>query len=171
MSRTVHPIAGVSPPEVTETTVMTVWPSVASTGVGRMLGRLYGLRGGFGALTLGRVALLATIPLGLMLYLSMRLPWRFTRYRLTNRRVLVEEGVNPTVRQFVDLGGFDAIDVQVEPGQEWFAAGDLVFRRGAVGVLRLAGVSRPEAFRRTCLETRQSFTAFEALRSDAYARR
>lgn len=171
MSRTVHPIAGVSPPEVTETTVMTVWPSVASTGVGRMLGKLYGLRGGVGALTLGRVALIATIPLGLMLYLSMRLPWRFTRYRLTNRRVLVEEGVNPTVRQFVDLNGFDAIDVQVEPGQEWFAAGDLVFRRGAVGVLRLAGVSRPEAFRRTCLETRQSFTAVEALRSDAYARR
>ena len=98
MSRPMHPIAGVVPPEIAETTVMTVWPSVASTGFGRALGRVYGLREGVGALTLGRLALVATIPVGLLLYLSLRLPWAFTRYRLTNRRVLVEQGVNPVVR-------------------------------------------------------------------------
>lgn len=165
MSRPVQSIAGVSPPEVLETTVMTVWPSVASTGMGQMLGRLYRLRSGIGPFTTGRLALLATIPVGLVLYLSLRLPWAITRYRLTNRRVLVEQGINPSVRQFVDLSGFDSIDVEVGPGQEWYAAGDLVFRRGATQVLRLAGVSRPESFRRTCLETKQSFMSIEALRS------
>ena len=164
MSRPIQSISGVSPPEVVETTVMTVWPSVAATGLGRMLGRLYRMREGVGPFTVGRFALLATIPLGLVLYLSLRLPWAITRYRLTNRRVLVEQGINPLVRQFVDLAGFDSIDVDTDTGQEWYAAGDLVFRRGAVQVLRLAGVSRPESFRRTCLEAKQSFTSVETLR-------
>ena len=46
---------------------MTVWPSVASTSLGRSLGRLYRIREGFGPISIGRLALLATIPLGLML--------------------------------------------------------------------------------------------------------
>jgi hypothetical protein len=65
--------------------------------------------------------------------------------------------VGGEVVQFVDLDRFDAIDVVVEPGQEWYAAGDLVVRRGQVETLRLPGVSRPESFRRTCLEVRQSY--------------
>lgn len=152
-------IAGVVPPDTAEATVMTVWPSVASTGLGRALGRIYRIRDGFGPISIGRLALLATIPVGLTLYLSMRLPWAIRRYRLTNRRVTVERGVGGEVMQFVDLDRFDAIDVVVEPGQEWYAAGDLVFRRGQVETLRLPGVSRPESFRRTCLEVRQSYVS------------
>ena len=70
-------IAGVVPPSVAEATVMTVWPSVGSTALGQWLGRLYRIGRGEsrGALSVGRLALLATIPLGLFLYLSMRLPW------------------------------------------------------------------------------------------------
>lgn len=152
-------IAGVVPPDTAEATVMTVWPSVASTGVGRALGRIYRIRDGFGPISIGRLALLATIPVGLAIYLSMRLPWAIRRYRLTNRRVTIERGVGGEVVQFVDLDRFDAIDVIVEPGQEWYAAGDLVFRRGQVETLRLPGVSRPESFRRTCLEVRQSYVS------------
>ena len=142
---------------------MSVWPSVAATGVGRWLGRLYRIQAGFGPVSGGRLALLATVPLGLALYLSMRLPWAIRRYRLTNRRVIVERGVNPVVEQYADLDRFDAIDVVVRPGQEWYAAGDLVFRRGQVETLRLPGVSRPESFRRTCLEARQGYVAVAAL--------
>ena len=156
-------IAGVVPPSVREATVMTVWPSVASAALGRALGRLYRIQGGVGPISIGRVALLATIPLGLMLSLSLRLPWAIRRYRLTNRRVVVERGVNPVVEQFVDLDRFDSIDVVVQPGQEWYAAGDLVFRKGPIETLRLQGVSRPESFRRTCLETRQGYVAVAAL--------
>jgi len=161
-----QPVSGVVPPEVAEATVMTVWPSVGSTGPGRLLGRLYRIRQGFGPITVGRLALLATIPLGLLLYLSLRMPWAIRRYRLTNRRVTVERGINPRVEQFVDLDRFDAVDVVVQPGQEWFAAGDLVFRRGPVETLRLPGVSRPESFRRVCLETRQAYVSVKAARSE-----
>ncbi len=157
-----QPISGVVPPAVAEATVMTVWPSVASTALGQTLGRIYRIREGAGPISLGRLALVATIPLGLMLYLSMRLPWSIRRYRLTNRRVIVERGINPRVEQYVDLDRFDAIDVVVSPGQEWYAAGDLVFRRGPIETLRLAGVSRPESFRQTCLKVRQSYVAVAA---------
>lgn len=159
MSGRQQTIAGVVPPDTAEATVMTVWPSVASTGLGRTLGRIYRIRDGVGPISIGRLALLATIPVGLALYLSMRLPWAIRRYRLTNRRVAIERGVGGEVVQFVDLDRFDAIDVVVEPGQEWYAAGDLVFRRGQVETLRLPGVSRPESFRRTCLEVRQSYVS------------
>jgi hypothetical protein len=102
------------------------------------------------------------MPLGLMLYLSMRLPWAIRRYRLTNRRVLIERGINPRVEQYVDLDRFDAIDLVVNPGQEWYASGDLVFRRGPIETLRLPGVSRPESFRQTCLKVRQSYVGVAA---------
>ena len=160
-----QPISGVTPPAVAEATVMTVWPSVAATAGGRALGRLYGIEAGVGPVSVGRLALLATIPAGLALYLSLRLPWAIRRYRLTNRRVIVERGVNPVVEQYADLDRFDAIDVVVRPGQEWYAAGDLVFRKGQVETLRLPGVSRPESFRRTCLEARQGYVAVSALQS------
>lgn len=160
-------ISGVVPPAVAEATVMTVWPSVASTGLGQALGRLYRIKEGFGPLSIGRLALLATIPLGLMLYMSMRLPWAFRRYRLTNRRVIIERGVNPQVEQFVELGRFDAIDLVVKPGQEWYAAGDLVFRRGPIETLLLPGVSRPESFRRVCLEARQAYVSVAAVQPEA----
>jgi hypothetical protein len=143
--------------ETAETTIMTVWPSVASTGLGKVLGRLYRIREGFGPVSIGRLSLLATIPIGLVLYLSLRLPWAIKRYRLTNRRVRIEQGINPQVVQFVALDGFDSIEVEVGPGQEWYAAGDLVFRRGQIETLRLPGVSRPESFRRVCLEARQAY--------------
>ena len=158
----IQSIAGVSPPGVAETTIMTVWPSVASTSLGQALGCFYRLKGGYGPISVGRLALLATIPLGMMLYLSMRLPWAIRRYRLTNRRVVIERGINPKVEQYVDLDRFDAIDVAVSAGQEWYASGDLVFRRGQIETLRLPGVSRPESFRRTCLEARQAYVSVAA---------
>ena len=76
--------------------------------------------------------------------------------------MIVERGINPKVEQYVDLDRFDAIDLVVKPGQEWYAAGDLVFRRGAIETLRLPGVSRPEPFRQTCLKVRQSYVSVVA---------
>jgi len=130
--------------------------------LGRWLGRVYRIRDGFGPVSVGRLALLATIPLGLFLYLSLRLPWAIRRYRLTNRRVTVERGISPKVEQYVDLDRFDAIDLVVQAGQEWYDCGDLVFRRGAIETLRLSGVSRPEPFRQTCLKVRQSYVSVAA---------
>jgi hypothetical protein len=150
-------IAGVTPAHVGEATVMMVWPSVAATSIGCLFGRMFSIRAGFGFLTLGNLIALASIPIMLLLYLMRKLPFWIERYRLTNRRVIVERGVHARIQQFVDLDRFDAIDVIVRPGQEWYPAGDLVFRRGATETFILRGVLRPETFRQTCLKGHQAY--------------
>lgn len=57
----------------------------------------------------------------------------------------------------VRLDRFDTIQIARQPGQEWFDAGDLVFLQNGIETFRLAGVSRPEGFRQTCLKSQQSF--------------
>lgn len=170
-------IAGVAPPELGEVTIMTVWPTLAARADGRFFGRLYANRSGVRLLgidvTLGKLIALASIPLILPIYFLMVLPcfifvpklgplpplyvsnpWA-RRYRLTNRRVVVERASGEEVAA-VSLDAFDAIDVRVLPGQAWYPAGELVFRKGTVETFRLSGVPRPETFRQTCLKAQRA---------------
>jgi hypothetical protein len=87
-----------------------------------------------------------------------------TRYRLTNRRLVVQKGLRPLDERWVDFDRFDSIEIQVLPGQEWYPAGDLIFRNGPIETFRLAGVSRPETFRHTCLAARQGYVGAAASR-------
>lgn len=143
-------IAGVSPPSLRETTIMVVWPSIAATGIGQTLGRLYSLG------TLGKLIALASIPIVLPIFFWMLLPWVGRRYRLTNRRLIVERALPLKEVESVSLDDFDAVDVRVEPGQAWYPAGNLIFRKGAMQTMRLDGVPRPEAFRQVCLKAQRA---------------
>jgi hypothetical protein len=170
-------IAGVAPPALGEVTIMTVWPTLAARAEGRFFGQLYGNRSGIRLagidITLGKLIALASIPLILPLYFLMVLPcfifvpklgpipriyisnpWA-RRYRLTNRRLVVERASGEEVA-FVSLDAFDAIDVHILPGQEWYPAGDLIFRKGTVETFRVSGVPRPETFRQTCLKAQRA---------------
>jgi hypothetical protein len=150
-------IAGVSPPELGEATTMIVWPSLAAFALGRLLGRLYGLKFGWSAFRLGRLFLLLAVPIALVLYFVRLLPGIFQRYRLTNRRVVVEGGFGGAALRAVELDDFDAIGIEVWPGQAWYHAGNLIFSNGPVETFRLRGVSRPEAFRHVCLEAQRAY--------------
>ena len=150
-------IAGVSPAETSEVTIMTVWPTLAATGPGRFLGRLYNIRWGIGPLTLGKIFIALSIPFALGLFFWMLMPGVVRRYRLTNRRVAIENGIRPVATTWVELDRFNTIEVVVQPGQEWYPAGDLVFRNGQIETFRLIGVSRPETFKRTCLDARRGY--------------
>jgi len=143
-----------------------------------MFGRLYLLKPGVTLcgvpVTVGRLIALLSIPLILPLYFFMLLPcfiflpkmgpvpriyvsnpW-CRRYRLTNRRVVIEHGTSGTVFGEVSLDQFDVIEVEVLPGQQWYPCGDLIFFNGKVETFRLSGVSRPETFRQTCLKAQRS---------------
>ena len=98
------------------------------------------------------------------------LPWYGSRYQLTNRRVVeVRNEVGAADRfpflrfrygaevKSVELDRFDVIEIERQPGQDWFDAGDMVFKLNDVETFRLAGVSRPEAFRHTCVKSQMSF--------------
>src|SRR5208282_3047960 len=97
-------------------------------------------------LTIGNLIALASIPLVLPLYFMMLDPFRGRRYRLTNRRVIIERGVAGLPEQWVEFDRFESVEVDVKPGQEWYPAGDLIFRKGQIETFRLLGVSRPETF-------------------------
>lgn len=172
-----QPIAGVFPPQTCEATIMTVWPSLAATAIGRSLGRLYAIPAGRPPFTLGHLIALATIPIVVPLYFwkflvtvsvgmlqllpkvgrAFKSPDGVRRYVLTNRRVVVRTGMRPLDERWVELERFDTIDIVVRPGQEWYRAGDLVFKLGAIETFRLDGVVRPETFRHTCLSAQQGF--------------
>jgi hypothetical protein len=173
-------IPGVAPTQLGEVTIMTVWPSVSALGIGKLFGRMYAVDAGispFGVpITIGRITALVTSPLMAKIYFLLRLPkvpfvvagfhntlcWH---YRLTNRRVIMENPYRKGEMKSVTLDRFDSIEVVVQPGQEWYKAGDLVFRQGATETFRIEGVPRPETFRQTCLKAQQSFAGVSQARA------
>lgn len=181
-----------SSPVVRETTVMSVWPSIAAGGVGRVLGRLSQLgpelRLGTIPFRPGWLLAVGMLPVSVFLYankivpripvvlVGMRNPW-CQRYRLTTHRVLVEhpfDALSPARREGSLLRGtslrdFDSIIVETLPGHEWYSAGDLVFRQEGAEVFRLPGVPHPEAFRQTLLKTRTALLSLEGLREQQLA--
>jgi hypothetical protein len=176
-------IAGVAPAQLREVTVMTVWPSLSATVFGRFWGRLFASELGFRLfgvpLTFCRLMALVSIPFMVALYFLMRLP-RFPfvlvgiknpwcwQYRLTNRRIVVENPFGGEIKS-TSLDRFDSIEVVVESGQTWFKAGDLVFRQGATETFRIWGVPRPETFRHTCLKARMSYAGVQQARAAGVA--
>lgn len=139
----------------------TAWPTIAATGLGRLVGRLAGTPGGFGPLRLGNLLALATIPFALVAYAWMLVPPWIRRYRLTNRRVVVLAGLGTKEAAAVSLTDFDDIQIEVLPGQEWLRSGNLLFLSGGRQTLRLEGVSRPENFRQACLKNRAAVLAVQ----------
>lgn len=146
-------IAGVTLPSQGEVTIMSVWPSISVFGLGRTLGELFSIRAGISVLTVGNLIALASIPVALGLY-ALR---TFMRYRLTNCRVIEHRGLGSDEVGSVDLDRFDSIEISVRPGQAWYESGDLIFRQGQIETFRLEGVSRPAAFRSTCMKARMGF--------------
>ncbi|MGW8256531.1 MAG: PH domain-containing protein [Thermoguttaceae bacterium] len=159
------PFPGVIPPELDELDAVTLWPTIGANRLGRLVGCLCGSKIGYDEFfTLGKLWAVATIPLSLMVFFCQLLPYVCHRYTLTNRRIIIRRGWHPLDEKWTDLDGFDSIQTQVLPGQNWLHAGDLVFKRGEIEVLRLCGVSRPEVFRQVCLTAQ---TALLAVRNAA----
>jgi len=172
-------IAGVVSDREKEVTIMTVWPSIAATAYGRWWGRRYANNVGitlFGVpVTIGRLLALVSIPFILPPYFHMLIPKLpfvvfgvhnpgCRRYRLTNRRLVVEQAFGGGEQQSVSLDRFDSVTVDVSPGQEWFPAGDLVFHNGQVETFRISGVPHPKSFRQACLNAHTGFVGVQEAR-------
>jgi hypothetical protein len=181
-------IFGVTPAETKEGTIMVVFPSIAAYGLGRWMGKLLAIRWPDKAfLRLGVLLAPALIPFGLALYFYrlapsfLGIPIHGKFYKLTNRRVLElrneinfqkDEGGRARLRflygvetKWVPLDRFDSIEVLRRPGQEWYDAGDLVFREGTTETFRLEGVSRPEGFRHNCLKAHYAYVGVKQARA------
>src|SRR5262245_14329640 len=86
-----QPIAGVTPAATREVTIMTVYPTLGASAPGRLIGRLCSIRAGVGFFTLGKLFALLLIPVAIGLFAYMLAPGIMRRYRLTNRRVVVQK--------------------------------------------------------------------------------
>lgn len=178
------PIAGVLPASVGEATVTTVWPSISAGPLGRTLGRLYGWRAGVRVggvpITIGWLLVIVTAPLAGLLYLARkapRKPFVFVGarnpdgvcYRVTNRGVKIVWPLEPLADPAGSIGHseYDAISIEVLPGQAWFHAGDVVLHCESQEVFRLAGVPRPQPFVEMCEKTRRAATIASGSRGGA----
>jgi len=151
------PFPGLAPPELDEVDAMTIWPTIGAHPLGRLVGRLCACKIGIGEFfTLGKIWALVTIPLSLAVFFWQLMPYICRRYTLSNRRIIIRRGLQPLDAKWVDLDGFETIEVEVLPGQEWLHAGELIFKRGESEVLHLSGVSRPEVFRQVCLNAQNA---------------
>lgn len=153
--RNVQAISGVS--AGVENIVMTVYPSIAATGIGRLLGRLYDCI----PLKIGGVKLsnllftLPTAPIATLMYFGGKVAG--PRFVLTNRRLTVRTSLGERLLLDIALPAIDEIDVIERDGQAFYRAADLVVYDAGGKVLgRLEGVPRAEIFRQTILEARDS---------------
>jgi hypothetical protein len=146
-----HPIIGVTPSDLSEVTCKVVWPTIGATRAGRFVGRSADVRLGWGDFfNLGKLLALATIPISLAVFAWQLMPRVCRRYALSNRRIIIRRGLMPVDERWIGLDEFDAVEVEVLPGQRWLHAGEIVFKRSGNEVLRLSGVSRPEVFQHVC---------------------
>lgn len=136
---------------------MTVYPSIAATGLGRMLGALYNSI----PLKIGGVKLsyllfvLPTAPLGLLLYALTKMTGE--SYELTNRAVRkwkMALGTKSRLAGEVALSDVQEVYFDQQSGQEFYNAANLEIEGG--GGLLLSGVQRADVFRQTILKARDA---------------
>jgi len=163
------PISGVSADR--ETLIMTTYPSIASTGFGQLLGRLYDSM----PVKIFNIKLshwlfpLPTAPLAILGYLQLKVFGK--RYSLTNRSVQVWKSLGNRMIEQVALSDIDDVAILSKPGQAWYRAADLQLLNSAGEVLMtLEGVPGAEVFRNSILEARAARIQTDASRATIAAR-
>ncbi len=151
----VQAIAGVSPS--VESRIMTVYPSISATAIGRLLGQIYDclpIRI-FGPKLSTLLFVLPTAPLAAPLYLLTKVFGN--RYILTNRSVQIWASLGSRRIASVDLSEIDSVELDLLPGQAFFNSADILMK-GTNGrtLLRLPGVGSAGAYRNAIQRTMQA---------------
>lgn len=145
-------ISGVVPPLVNEALIRETWPSVASVppvaALGRALTQLAARLAN--TVILLPLAVLVVLPAWLLMapfYFRKVLPFLATRYAVTNRRVMIQRGMNPSSAREVELSAIDEVRIQRDGNSDFFLTGTVeIISNGSVA-LTLPGVKEPESFR------------------------
>ena len=146
----------------TESTLTVRWPTITATAPGRLAGRFATVGPNFGTtVSLGVLLSVVTLPISLAVYAWQLMPVVARRYRLTDRRIVVQRGLTPVEHESITYDQFDEIEVETLSGQAWLHAGELVFKYAGQELFRLSGVSRPEIFRQVCLEAQNARLAVD----------
>jgi hypothetical protein len=162
-------ISGVS--SNAEAEIMTLYPSVASTVIGKLFGQiLESIPTRVGGIKLSH--LLFGLPIGLATvpgFFQLRLFGE--RYTLTNRSVQRWKALGSTLIKSVPLTDVARVEIRQERGQEFYPAADLyLIGKGGETLLLLEGLIRAEIFRETILKARDARLQTEAALATIQAR-
>jgi hypothetical protein len=149
---TVQAISGVS--ASSEAVVMTEYPSLASMGIGQLLGRLYELFPvrPFGLMKLSHIFALLTVPIGLPLYFLQKAFGE--RYVLTNRNVQVWTARRTRMVSSVALADIADVELEQQPGHVFYQASDILLKgAGGQTLLTLKGVKDAGSFKNAIART------------------
>jgi hypothetical protein len=143
-------VTGVTPPQVGEAIIRDVWPSVAAypgpAGLARACYR---------SIVLAPLGWLVLAPLYFKKLLAILPPLSglATRYRLTNRRLMVCEGLKPVPEKEVSLDRIKDVKLVTDANSEFFVAGTLeVIGDAGQTLLSLPGVPEAESVRHAILQ-------------------
>lgn len=136
-------VTGVVPPQIGEARIREVRPSVVAA------------QSALAALGKKLIQSVILAPLGWLclapLFLMKIAPFVCRRYTLTNRRLMIQRGLKPSVVQEIPLAEIEEVRVDPASVDSFFRSGDLeIFAAGAVK-LRLVGTPEPESFQRSIL--------------------
>ncbi|MGH7173292.1 MAG: PH domain-containing protein [Gemmataceae bacterium] len=149
-------VAGLMPPQLAETMIREVWPTVRNVSAA-----VAGL-----SATLMRSMFLA--PLGwmfnILLFGRKFAPFLCQRYTLTNRRLMVQRGWKPAPVQEVALADIDEVRLLADSYDAFYRSGDLQVLSGDKEVLKLVGVPEPESFRLAIVNAVQSWGGSDKLK-------
>lgn len=162
-------ISGVS--ASSEALIQTIYPSIAATGIGKVLGMLYDcLPIPIGGIKLSHLLFpLPTAPLAAGVFFLQKAAGKV--YQLTNRSVKIKSAIGPKLFQKIPLNDIAEVVVDQQAGQAFYPAADLklVGKKGETLAV-LAGVSRADVFRQSILEARDARVQVEASLATIQAR-
>jgi len=144
-------IAGVWPVERGEASIARAMPSISASGLGRTLGRIYGL-----PYAIGFFIHILTLPVPVLLAAAMFFFSGFRRYTVSSTRVRICRGFGDQSGPEVLLTELDDVRMVVRSGQEFYRAADLELISGGQIALTLPGVQNAEPFLHNILEARDA---------------
>ena len=137
--------------------IMSVYPSIAATGLGKGLGQLYESMPAkiFGIKLSHWLFPLPTAIIAVNVYAHLKVFGEV--YALTDRTMQIRNSIGNRLIREVPLTEVDQVVVRVEPGQEFYPAGDIyLLNKAGQTLMSLPGVPRPDVFRQTIIESRNA---------------
>lgn len=154
VTKKVQTISGVSPQY--ESVVEEMYPSIACTGIGELLNRLYEcIPAKIWGIKVSHIFALLTAPLAVLIYLGLKLFG--SRYTVTNRNVNRVRSLGIRMFESVPLAQIAEVSIDPDSRQQFYRSGDVRLTNAAGDTLLLMrGIPYPERFRQVILETRDA---------------
>lgn len=154
LTKKVQAISGVSPGF--ESVVEEMYPSIACTGLGEFLNRLYEcIPVKVWGVKISNVFALLTAPLGILIYLGLKVVG--SRYTVTNRSVNRVSSLGIRLLESVPLAQIADVSIDPDSRQDFYRTADVRLTNAAGDTLLLMrGIPYPERFRQVILETRDA---------------